>query len=51
MKKYYICLGVILAFMFTGQSAYSQNDYIVTIENDTIKNITITGVPASLDKY
>lgn len=51
MKKYYICLGVILAFMFTGQSVYSQNDYIVTIENDTIKNITITGVPASLDKY
>lgn len=51
MKKYYFCLGFILAFMFSGQTAFAQNDYIVTIENDTIKNITITGVPGSLEKY
>ncbi len=51
MKKYYFCLGFILAFMIVGQPAYAQNDYIVTTENDTIKNITITGVPGSLEKY
>ncbi|MBP1671517.1 MAG: hypothetical protein H6Q22_1089 [Bacteroidetes bacterium] len=51
MKKYYFCLGFILAFVIVGHPAYAQNDYIVTIENDTIKNITITGVPGSLEKY
>jgi hypothetical protein len=51
MKKYCFCFGFILAFIICGQTAFAQNDYIVTVENDTIKNITITGVPGSLEKY
>lgn len=50
MKKLRLVVSS-LALMFVCQLSVAQNDYIVTIENDTIKNITITGVPASLDKY
>lgn len=50
MKKLRFLFSL-MALMIVCQLLVAQNDYIVTIENDTIKNITITGVPASLDKY
>ena len=51
MKRYYSCIVAIIAFLFVSNASLAQNDYIITVEGETIKNITITSFPTAIERY